>query len=57
MVAAPNVIVGEGMAPGVAVRRLRDEGYEGPITMMGEEPRVAGRTARGIAPAGSGSLS
>ncbi|HKW58487.1 MAG TPA: FAD-dependent oxidoreductase [Candidatus Dormibacteraeota bacterium] len=34
------VIVGSGMAGGVAARTLREEGYDGPITIVGDEPGV-----------------
>jgi len=33
-----NVILGSGMAGGVAARTLREEGYEGPIAVIGDEP-------------------
>ncbi len=32
------VILGSGMAGGVAARTLREEGYEGPIVVIGDEP-------------------
>jgi 3-phenylpropionate/trans-cinnamate dioxygenase ferredoxin reductase component len=34
------VIVGAGMAGGVAARTLREEGFAGPITIIGDEPGV-----------------
>lgn len=34
------MIVGAGMAGGVAARTLREEGFDGPITIIGDEPGV-----------------
>ncbi|HVH64814.1 MAG TPA: FAD-dependent oxidoreductase [Candidatus Acidoferrum sp.] len=36
----PIVIAGSGMAGGVAARTLRQEGFAGPITIVGDEPGV-----------------
>lgn len=40
MATGPIVIVGSGMAGGVAARTLREEGYDGPISIIGDEPGV-----------------
>lgn len=34
------MIIGSGMAGGVAARTLREDGYAGPITILGDEPGV-----------------
>ena len=39
-VTAPIVIVGSGLAGGVAAKTLRQEGYPGPVVLIGDEPGV-----------------
>src|SRR5690348_18432922 len=34
------VIIGAGMAGGNAARTLREEGFDGPVTIVGDEPGV-----------------
>ena len=36
----PMVIIGAGMAGGVAARTLREEGYAGRLVLIGHEPTV-----------------
>ncbi|HVH63384.1 MAG TPA: FAD-dependent oxidoreductase, partial [Candidatus Dormibacteraeota bacterium] len=40
MTSGPIVIAGAGMAGGNAARALREEGFDGPIKMIGDEPGV-----------------
>ena len=40
MTAGRLVIVGAGMAGGNAARTLREEGFDGPVTIIGDEPGV-----------------